>query len=175
MITLRRAHEHAAMPWANGRGVSFEVARFNLDSGEWLWRVAIAPIVEDGPFSVLNGVHRELTLLEGEGLVLTIDGNMVQCRRGQVVDFSGDARTHAALTHGPVVDLNVMSRAGFERTMKVLTGPSNIKDFDCLVALENSEVQFEGQHATLSPRDALVGDTAVELCSGSVAVVSPKR
>jgi environmental stress-induced protein Ves len=163
------------MPWANGRGVSYEVARFNIESGEWLWRVAIAPIVEDGPFSVLNGVHRELTLLEGEGLVLTIDGNMVQCRRGQVVDFSGDAHTHAVLTHGPVVDLNVMSREEFERTMRVLSGPSTIDSFDCLVALDYSSVEYEGKLADLSPKDALIGIGSVVLRGGCLAVISPRR
>jgi hypothetical protein len=163
------------MPWANGRGVSYEVARFNHESGEWLWRVAIAPIVEDGPFSVLNGVHRELTLLEGEGLVLTIDGNMVQCRKGQVADFSGDAHTHAALTHGPVVDLNVMSRDGHERTMTVVTGSTNVDNFDCLVALERSTVEYGGMTTDLSPKDALVGSGSVLLRSGCLAVISTRR
>lgn len=163
------------MPWANGRGVSYEVARLNDESGEWLWRVAIAPIVEDGPFSVLNGVHRELTLVEGEGLVLTIDGNLVQCRRGQVVDFSGDAHTHAALTHGPVVDLNVMSRAGHERTLRVVTAPSTIERFDCLVALDHSSLDYDGSTTELAPKDALMGDGSVVLRSGCLAVISPRR
>ncbi len=175
MITVRRAHEHTAMPWANGRGVSYEVARENDESGEWKWRLAIAPIVEDGPFSVLTGVHRELTLLEGEGLVLTIDGNMVMCRRGEVVDFSGDAHTHAALTKGPVVDLNVMSRAGSERTMQIVDAPASIEDIDCLVALDDVVVEFDGRAEMLAVRDALVGDGLVQLRSGTVAVVRPRR
>ena len=163
------------MPWANGRGVSYEVARENDESGEWKWRLAIAPIVEDGPFSVLTGVHRELTLLEGDGLVLTIDGNMVMCRRGEVVDFSGDAHTHAALTKGPVVDLNVMSRLGVERTMRIVAAPASIEDFDCLVALDDVVVEFEGRAESLAARDALVGEGSVQLRRGSVAVVRPRR
>lgn len=163
------------MPWANGRGVSYEVARASDDSGEWQWRVAIAPIVEDGPFSVLNGVHRELTLLEGEGLVLTIDGNMVQCRKGHVVEFSGDAHTHAALTQGPVVDLNVMSRAEHERTMRVMNAAMAIENFDCLVALDPSMIEFDGKSVELAPRDAVVGNGTVFLRSGCLAVISPMR
>ena len=175
MINVRRAHEHTAMPWANGRGVSYEVARDNDESGEWRWRLAIAPIVEDGPFSVLTGVHRELTLLEGEGLVLTIDGNMVMCRRGEVVDFSGDAHTHAALTKGPVVDLNVMSRAGSERTMRIVAAPASIEDFDCVVALNDVVVEFDGHSESLTVRDALVGGGPLQLRSGAIAVVRPRR
>lgn len=163
------------MPWANGRGVSYEVARENDESGEWTWRLAIAPIVDDGPFSVLTGVHRELTLIEGEGLVLTIDGNMVACRRGEVVDFSGDAHTHAALTSGPVVDLNVMARAGSERTMQIVAAPASITGFDCVVALDGVVVEVEGQTELLATRDALMGGGPVQLRSGSVAVVRPRR
>lgn len=175
MITLRRAHEHTAMPWANGRGVSYEVARLNDESGDWRWRVAIAPIVEDGPFSILSGVHRELTLLDGEGLVLTIDGNMVACRKGLVVEFSGDAHTHASLMAGAVVDLNVMSRAGSEKSMTVLTAPCKVGQFDCLVALAETLVRLNGKDERLSVRDALVGESDVELLAGSVAVISPRR
>ena len=175
MITVRRAREHTAMPWANGRGVSYEVARDNDESGEWTWRLAIAPIVEDGPFSVLTGVHRELTLLEGDGLILTIDGNMVACHRGEVVEFSGDAHTHAALTNGQVVDLNVMSHTGFERMLRIVTAPASIDEFDCLVALDDVVVEFEGCTESLSVRDALIGDDPVQLRSGSVAVVRPRR
>jgi len=163
------------MPWANGRGVSYEVARDNDESGEWRWRLAIAPITEDGPFSVLTGVHRELTLLEGEGLVLTIDGNMVTCRRGEVVDFSGDAHTHAALTKGAVVDLNVMSRAGSERTMQIIAVPRSIDGFDCVVALNDVVVEFDGHSESLTVRDALVGGGALQLRSGAIAVVRPRR
>ena len=175
MITLRRAHEHTAMPWANGRGVSYEVARVNDESGQWLWRVAIAPIVEDGPFSVMSGVHRELTLLDGEGLVLTIDGNMVACRKGLVVEFSGDAHTHAALMAGAVVDLNVMSRVGSEKSMTVLNAPCKMEQLDCLVALGESVVRLEGKEERLSVKDVLVGEGDVELLAGSVAVISPRR
>lgn len=163
------------MSWANGRGVSYEVVRESDDSGEWLWRVAIAPISEDGPFSVLNEVHRELTLVEGEGLILTIDGNMVECRRGEVVDFSGDAHTHAALTRGTVVDLNVMSRVGHERTMTVIAAVAIIEHFDCLVALEQSSVECEGKMIGLMARDALIGGGSAALRSGCLAVVAPRR
>jgi len=175
VITVRRANEHTAMPWANGRGVSYEVARDNDESGEWRWRLAIAPITEDGPFSVLTGVHRELTLLEGEGLVLTIDGNMVTCRRGEVVDFSGDAHTHAALTKGAVVDLNMMSRTGSERTLRIVAAPASIDGFDCLVALDDAVIEFDGRAESLTVRDALVGGGSVQLRRGSVAVVRPRR
>ena len=164
------------MPWANGRGVSYEVARDNDAAGEWRWRLAIAPITEDGPFSPLPGVHRELTLIEGDGLVLTIDGNMVGCNPGEVVRFAGYAHTHAALTQGPVVDLNVMSREDAPMTMLVTRGPMTIDTFTALVALTVSTVTLDDATYTLQPRDALVGvDTSVRLTSGTAAVIRPMR
>ena len=176
MTTLRRAAEHTAMPWANGRGVSYEVARDNDAAGEWRWRLAIAPITEDGPFSPLPGVHRELTLIEGDGLMLMIDGTMVGCARGQVVRFSGNSPTHAALTQGPVVDLNVMSREDAPMTMSIVHGPSIIEPCAALVAITTCQVVGVGQEGVLEPRDALVGaNNVVRLTSGTAAVIRPMR
>lgn len=164
------------MPWANGRGVSHEVARGEGDVGKWNWRVAIAPIHEDGPFSSLPGVHRELTVLEGEGLVLTIDGVEVPVGTGEVVRFAGSSVTHAALTSGPVVDVNVMSREGSEMSMSIERGPVEIDRFSCLVALDAGVVAIDGQETHMEPRDALVGfDSPVRLVAGRVAVVRPSR
>jgi environmental stress-induced protein Ves len=176
VTTLRRAAEHTAMPWANGRGVSYEVARDNDAAGEWRWRLAIAPITEDGPFSPLPGVHRELTLIDGDGLVLTIDGNMVGCHPGQVIRFAGYAHTHAALTKGPVVDLNVMSREDAPMTMSIAHGPSAIDAFAALVAISACAVMIDDAENMLQARDALVGSSrSVQLVSGTAAVIRPMR
>lgn len=176
MTTLRRADEHTAMPWANGRGVSYEVARENDAEGEWRWRLAIAPITEDGPFSPLPGVHRELTLIEGDGLVLTIDGNMVGCRPGEVVRFAGYSHTHAALTQGPVVDLNVMSREDAPITMSIVHGPSTSEGFAALVAITECAVVVDGVEQALQPQDALLGSEAsVQLTRGTAAVIRLMR
>lgn len=164
------------MPWANGRGVSHEVARENDAEGEWRWRLAIAPITEDGPFSPLPGVHRELTLIEGDGLVLTIDGNMVGCRPGEVVRFAGYAHTHAALTQGPVVDLNVMSRDNAPMTMSIVAGLSTVAACAALVAITECAVDVDGVEQALQPRDALLGpEASVQLTRGTAAVIRPMR
>jgi hypothetical protein len=176
VITVRRADQHAAMPWANGRGVSYEIVREDDEHGQWRWRVAIAPITEDGPFSPLPGVHRELTLLEGDGLVLNVGGNMVGCRIGEVVRFAGAAHTHAALTSGSVVDLNVMSRDETPMTMTIEQGPTEVLAAACLVAVTPSTVTAVGTQYELQPRDALVAEgAALRLISGSAAVIRPMR
>jgi environmental stress-induced protein Ves len=164
------------MPWANGRGVSYEVARDNDAAGEWRWRLAIAPITEDGPFSPLPGVHRELTLIDGDGLVLTIDGNMVGCHPGHVVRFAGYSHTHAALTQGPVVDLNVMSREDAPMTTSIVRGPTTIESCAALVAISTCHVGYDGREEHPQPRDALIGSIhSVQLMSGTAAVIRPMR
>lgn len=175
-MEIRRASQHTPMPWSNGRGVSHEITRHTSDDGEWLWRVAIAPIVEDGPFSSLPGVHRELTLIEGDGLVLTIDGVGVTCPDGGVVRFSGSSDTTATLTNGPVVDLNVMSTEGHEMEMMITRGPGVIGDFVCVVALEHGGVDLDGYDVSLGARDAFVGTGAgLRLQTGRFAVIRPRR
>ncbi len=78
-MKVQRFSEHRAMPWANGLGTSYEVASDRNVDGVWTWRVAIAPVVADGPFSAMPGVDRELVVIEGNGMVLEVDGESVEC------------------------------------------------------------------------------------------------
>ena len=56
-------------PWKNGGGVTHEIAKSEED-GAWLWRLSIAEVATDGPFSAFLGLSRILTVIEGEGLQL---------------------------------------------------------------------------------------------------------
>ena len=111
-MRIQRVDEHRAMPWANGLGTSYEVASDRNVDGVWTWRVAIAPVVLDGSFSVMPGVDRELVVIEGNGMVLEVDGESVECLPGRVVRFSGDSTTFARLIDKPVVDLGLMTVRG---------------------------------------------------------------
>ena len=61
-----------ATPWKNGGGVTREIVcqppGAGMDSFDW--RVSIAHIASDGPFSAFAGVDRVITLLEGAGVRL---------------------------------------------------------------------------------------------------------
>jgi len=61
------------MPWANGRGTSYEIASDRNEAGEWTWRLAMAPVNEDGPFSRIECVNRFLAVVEGAGMLLSVD------------------------------------------------------------------------------------------------------
>ena len=157
-MRVQRFSEHRAMPWANGLGTSYEVASDRNADGEWTWRVAIAPVVEDGPFSSLSGVERELVVIEGNGMVLDVDGKSVECMPSQVVRFFGDSTTFARLVDGPVVDLGLMTvRGSIAGSMVVITDAGEEFASDVIVAV--GEAAFEdknGKHYILESKDALL-------------------
>lgn len=107
---LTRA-DYRRMPWRNGGGWTTEIARAPVDGDDFDWRVSIAEIGADGPFSAFPGCARSLVLLEGAGVELRIDGSpLLLDRRGQVVDFDGEAPVRCRLLDGPTRDFNVITR-----------------------------------------------------------------
>ncbi|MEV8328712.1 HutD family protein [Kitasatospora sp. NPDC056731] len=127
-IQILRAAERPATTWLNGGGVTREVAGFPVGAGldAFDWRVSLADVASAGPFSPFPGVDRVITLVEGPGMTLTVDG------AEQLVDapfrpfaFPGDAVTDCRLSAGPVVDFNVMTRRGrVAAAVDVLTAPA---------------------------------------------------
>lgn len=108
-MRLQRADEHRRMRWTNGRGFTDEVIAVP-DRGAWDWRLSIAEVNEDGPFSSLPGVERALVVADGPGMTLFVGGSAVVLRRYEGTRFAGDDDARAALTRGPVRDLNLMVR-----------------------------------------------------------------
>ncbi|TYT27155.1 HutD family protein [Luteimonas viscosa] len=66
------AQEYRRVRWMNGAGWTREIHADPAGAG-WAWRLSIAEVEADAPFSVLPGVERELVLLEGTGLRLRFD------------------------------------------------------------------------------------------------------
>lgn len=167
------------MPWANGRGTSFEIASDRNEAGEWSWRLAMAPVNEDGPFSRIECVNRFLAVVQGNGMLLTVDRKKLQCLPMQVVRFRGDAITEAALTDGPIMDINLMIRrkeADGDMTLVSESGSLNVASI--IVAIGGSaQVECGDSTIELEPHDSILegdGET-VSLVSGTVCVVSVKR
>jgi environmental stress-induced protein Ves len=174
-MRVQRIAEHRAMPWANGKGTSYEVASDRDTSDHWSWRVAIAPVVQDGPFSSLAGVDRELVVIEGNGMVLDVDGQSMKCLPDQVVRFSGDATTFARLVDGPVVDLGLMTvRGSVSGTMNV-AHPGDVVQCDVLVS--NGQSVFEDENGLryiLEANDALLDARGHRLVLQSGRAISIK-
>jgi uncharacterized protein len=74
----------------------------------------MARVESDGPFSQFPGVERTLSVLEGQGIALSIEG-MPAISLGKTrapFNFDASLKTDAKLKDGAIVDLNVMSRKG---------------------------------------------------------------
>ncbi|WP_326728173.1 HutD family protein [Streptomyces phaeochromogenes] len=115
-----RWSEYRSMPWKNGGGVTREVAsgavQTPLASAEiadgFDWRVSVADVDAGGPFSAFPGINRMITLVEGEGMVLTVDGTPHPVGPLSPFAFSGDVATDCRLEAGAVRNMNVMTRRG---------------------------------------------------------------
>ena len=104
------------MPWKNGGGVTTQIAIFpkGADLDSFGWRISMATVSENGPFSIFSGIDRSLAVLSGDGIELTIEGfgSHRVTRETLPLSFPADARTSARLIGGAIVDLNVMIRRG---------------------------------------------------------------
>jgi hypothetical protein len=107
------------MPWKNGGGETLEIAAYPSGASlvDFGWRISMAHVASDGPFSVFPGVDRTLTILAGAGLRLTVGNQQVVTltRESTPYAFAGEADTRSTLIDGPVTDLNVMSRRAAHR------------------------------------------------------------
>ena len=167
------------MPWANGRGTSYEIASDRNEAGEWEWRLAMAPVHEDVPFSRIECVDRSLAVVEGAGMLLSVDRKKLQCLPMQVARFRGDAITEATLTDGPIMDINLMvRRKEADGEMAIVSSAGLLNGASIVVAIGGSaQVKCGDSTFDLERHDSLLECDAetVSLVSGSVCVISVKR
>ncbi|TCB30228.1 HutD family protein [Acinetobacter sp. ANC 4910] len=109
MIELLTANHYKKMPWKNGAGYTLELAR---SAGEELtefdWRISMADVTTSGTFSQFMGMQRFLTVLEGTGIALNIDGATHTLQTLQSIQFSGDRLVSCNLLAGPIRDFNLI-------------------------------------------------------------------
>lgn len=101
------------MPWKNGGGSTTELAIGPPEAtlADFDWRLSIAHVAADGPFSSFPGIDRTLVLIEGAGIDLIVDETHNRLRPGTPpLSFDGAATTAGALAAGPIRDFNVMSK-----------------------------------------------------------------
>ncbi|MFD8688940.1 HutD family protein [Streptomyces sp. NPDC059651] len=109
---ILRAAGRTPVAWKNGRGVTREIAASPGATNETFdWRVSLADVAEDAPFSVFPDADRTLTVVEGAGMDLMVGGeHHIVDEPYWPHDFPGDLETDGRLLAGPVVNLNVIHR-----------------------------------------------------------------
>lgn len=174
-MRILRAIDRTPMPWKNGGGVTREVAIWPptaaLDAFDW--RISIADVAQGGPFSTFPDVDRVLTVIEGSGLELVVEGLAAVKLDAAAAPFAfpGDAACAARLHLGPIRDLNLMVRRGaYVTRVQRVDGPAII---DCatettlVLALEATELN--GVH--LASEDAAIFESGESLNAGAGRLV----
>ena len=116
MLRIVRKADLVWRPWKNGGGVMADigVSPENADFDRTDWRVSIAKVERDGPFSNFPGMDRGMVLLSGQRLELHVDSRppLFVDADGATVSFPGDRPTLGVPIGGPIENLNVMARRG---------------------------------------------------------------
>jgi hypothetical protein len=114
VTTVLTWDELEAVPWRNGGGSTRGLAACPAEAGmaDFDWRVSIADVAADGPFSAFPGVARVIMLIDGPEMVLTVDGRTHRLGPRDALAFPGAAETSCRVPSGPTRDLNLMTRIG---------------------------------------------------------------
>jgi len=169
--------DYRRTPWKNGGGETVELAAFpegaTLDA--FIWRLSMARIDGDGPFSTFEGVDRSILVHTGAGIVLTVDGVETALRRGdRPFAFSGDAATACRLLDGAVIDINVMSRRSLVRHGLSLAGPSDTivgRDHTLVLALTPLRLAASDIEVAAADLIALAPGEKVRIAAGEAMAV----
>ena len=149
-VTVWRAANYVRMPWKNGGGSTEEISR---DGGHGLegfgWRLSIADIGESGGFSSFAGYQRVITVINGAGMVLTVDGEE---QRGllplQAFAFKGDSQVSCRLISGPIRDFNLIySPQRYHARLQWVDGTSRLYSSSSTLLLLAAGSQVEVQMA----------------------------
>ena len=133
--------------WQNGSGITHQLCRQDDERG-MLWRVSLAEVASDGPFSRFDNIDRVIMLLGGAGFSLQGVGANPQVlnKALEPFAFAGEMPIHCSLINGAVRDFNLMTRRGaLTASLEVLTLSSEAQIFppggQTLVFVAKGEVE----------------------------------
>jgi environmental stress-induced protein Ves len=171
-VRVIRSGDLVPVAWKNGGGTTAEVAAFpeGSDFDTFGWRISMADVASDGPFSVFPGIDRTLIVLKGNGIELDVDGVPYRLNGPfSKLSFVGDDATYGRLLSGPIRDLNVMTRRGrfTHRTRTMGSGVTLLSEGVCaafIVGLEAPlDISIENGLHSLQALDTLALDPTQEL------------
>ena len=162
-VRIIRARDLARTPWKNGGGTTAEVAVHPPGAGfeAFDWRISMADVTGDGPFSIFPGIDRTLVLIEGAAIVLRIEATEHRLdAAAPILAFPGEAATSARLVDGPIRDLNVMTRRGRLAHAVALVGPGVSEGPGAWVAIfDETRLNVAGRDVTLQRLDTALVET----------------
>ncbi len=147
--------------WRNDGGWTREIA-VDGSRDDWQWRLSLAEVETDGPFSGFPGIEREIVLIEGAGMAFAFEDGETHALTPEAprLRFAGERMLHSRLLDGPTRDFNLMWRRGqvdAELWLRPLVGGSVL----CAAAGETWGFHLVAGHAELtgSGQSLVPGDT----------------
>ena len=111
MVRILRSVGYVARPWKNGGGTTRDIVvsppGASLDTFDW--RLSLAQVDRDGPFSRFDDVDRTLVLLSG-AMTLHEGDRRIDLVRNEPFAFAGERAIEATVAGGATLDFNVMTR-----------------------------------------------------------------
>jgi environmental stress-induced protein Ves len=112
-LELLPADDRAPVPWRNGGGVTFEIAAEPVGAADFAWRLSLAIIEAEGPFSEFPEIDRTLLVAEGRIELGVADrAPRFYGAADEAAQFPGDIPSAALLPDGPAAAFNLMTRRG---------------------------------------------------------------
>lgn len=173
-IRILRLDDSHRQPWANGAGSTRQLMQWPGDGSPWQWRLSIADVDRDTPFSSFPGIDRILVLLSGDGLGLRFaDGRRERLDTPYAfARFPGEAELSGGPIDGPTTDFNLMwQREHFDAELWVRPMVGSIQLFA-------SPGETWAVHVTAGYADGQdglrlsAGDTVVSIDDGSARHLS---
>ena len=151
------------VPWKNGLGTTREILAEPAGPGRdgFAWRLSMASIAADAPFSRYPGIRRHLAVVAGGAVELVVDERTHPLGVGDAaVTFDGGSDASARSLGEPAIDLNLMlDPTAFEGSLEPVAAGNVAIDSGCLilVAVVPLRIRLEaGDSWELGTLDALI-------------------
>ncbi|MDX2484576.1 MAG: HutD family protein [Pseudodonghicola sp.] len=153
-------NDYETMPWKNGQGTTREVHCVRADN-KLVWRLSLAAVKADGPFSRFEGLERILTVIQGQGLRLVSPDAEIAALPFQPVRFSGETEIMGYCLDGPIEDFNLIYDPDrIVAEMRVVSGLSSA-DLICTTDTTYAVHLLEGTLSLGPDASATAGDTCL--------------
>ena len=186
MIRIINPNQFKTVTWKNGKGQTTELAiseNGTLDNFDW--RLSIASVVEDGPFSDFSGYERNLFLLEGEGIKLLHNEDQIDVLNKplSVSSFNGQCKTIGKLINGPIIDFNLMTKEGIYQVktntfVEPIDNEFNVSELTFIYSHHsNIQLVFNSDNLEISKQHLVVisGDANVNIRAENMIVISLRK
>ena len=157
-------------PWRNGGGLTHSLLAWppGAAGGDWLLRVSVAHIEQDGPFSRFADVARAFAVLRGAGVRLQLPAPPaapIALRPGDApLHFDGASAPGCSLLGGPTQDLNLMAHHRAGRPRMANASPGSV----LAAATPSATLRWRGLYST-GPQRLYIDGQALDLAADTLA------